>query len=419
MGTETRNTSKIIFKGEDRTRGAVRSARGGFTSLTRSIGGVTAGFLSVYAAIAAVNKAMAETSSLQNMENRLRLVAGAGGDVEAIQQRLFDIALRTRQPVGDLAETYARLGLAADASGIALSDLEGVVETIGKASAISGASSQEAANAIRQFTQGFQSGRFAGEELRAVLEQLPRLAKLIADGMGVSIGKLRELGKTGKLTTQQLHAAIKKGAGDVATEFETMDITIDQATTNLKTSLRRLLDAWVVNTGAASDFADMIDKVAQKLSAAADNDPLERRAEVLEKIRKLQVNPRDYTVHQSLAELRSELAGINEELHKAGRKRLWSDLQADAKSATRRLNKADADATAAKAADVEARRPALEKARGANEPDVISDMIGSRDEYRQALRDRAADKAEANQREFEERRDAMIAQHRGNAGDNG
>ena len=32
-------------------------------------------------------------NELQNMENRLRLVAGAAGDVESIQQRLFDVAL--------------------------------------------------------------------------------------------------------------------------------------------------------------------------------------------------------------------------------------------------------------------------------------------------------------------------------------
>ena len=216
--------------------------------LASSAKGLAAQFIGIYAAWRGAEKLFTSSNALQNMENRLRLVAGAGGDVEAIQQRLFDVALRTRQPVSDLAETYARLGLAAEASGIALSDLEGVVETIGQASAISGATAQESANAIRQFTQGFQSGRFAGEELRAVLEQLPRLATLIADGLGVSVGKLRELGKTGKLTTQQLHAAIKKGAGDVQAEFDTMDKTLDQAATNLETSLLRIVDAMLVNT---------------------------------------------------------------------------------------------------------------------------------------------------------------------------
>ena len=266
MAVNTKNTSRIIYEGKDNTRKAVKSAKGGFSSLTKSVLRATSGIISAYAAINATKALVRGANELQNMENRLRLVAGAAGDVESIQQRLFDVALRTRQPVKDLAETYARLGLAAEASGIPLAALESVVETIGQASAISGASAQESANAIRQFTQGFQSGRFAGEELRAVLEQLPRLATLIAEGMGVSVGQLRELGKTGKLTTQQLYEAIKKGRVGVQVEFDSMNATIDQASTNIKTALLRIEDAWLVNTGLAQSYADALNDVADGLN---------------------------------------------------------------------------------------------------------------------------------------------------------
>ena len=265
----TTNTSRLILQGEDKTKKSVKSAKTGFTSLGASIARTTGLITAAYAAVASTGKIVSATNSLQNMENRLRLVAGAGGDVEKTQQRLFDIALRTRQPVKDLAETYARLGLAAEASGIPLQALENVVETIGKASAISGATAVESANAIRQFTQGFQSGRFAGEELRSVLEQLPRLAVAIADGMDVPVGQLREMGKRGELIPKQIYDALVKQGPKIQKEFEKMQITLDQAATNIQTALLRALDEWVVNSGAAGDIAESLNTLAMEINEIA------------------------------------------------------------------------------------------------------------------------------------------------------
>src|SRR5690606_40213995 len=46
-------------------------------------------------------------------------------------------------------------------------------------------------------------------DLRSVLEQMPRLAQAIAEGMGVTVGELRVLGQQGQLTSQQVIRAIQ------------------------------------------------------------------------------------------------------------------------------------------------------------------------------------------------------------------
>ena len=76
---------------------------------------------------------------------------------------------------------------------------------INQAVAISGATTQEASAGLIQFCSGV--GHPVGSKakrLRAVLEQIPRLARSIADGLGVTVGELRRLGSEGLLTPQAI-----------------------------------------------------------------------------------------------------------------------------------------------------------------------------------------------------------------------
>jgi tape measure domain-containing protein len=55
--------------------------------------------------------------------------------------------------------------------------------------------------ALTQLSQGLASGTLRGEELNSVMEQTPRLAQALAQGMGVSIGQLRAMGAEGRITS--------------------------------------------------------------------------------------------------------------------------------------------------------------------------------------------------------------------------
>ena len=51
-----------------------------------------------------------------------------------------------------------------------------------------------------QFGQALASGELRGAELNSVMEQTPALAQAIADGLGVSVGALKDMGKNGELS---------------------------------------------------------------------------------------------------------------------------------------------------------------------------------------------------------------------------
>ena len=73
---------------------------------------------------------------------------------------------------------------------------------------VSGASAATSAAGITQFGQALSSGRLNGDELRSVLENLPRLAQALADGLGVTVGELRRMGEAGELTGQKVAGAL-------------------------------------------------------------------------------------------------------------------------------------------------------------------------------------------------------------------
>ncbi|MCU6209440.1 tape measure protein, partial [Enterobacter cloacae] len=94
-----------------------------------------------------------------------------------------------------------------------------ITETINKAMIVSGATTAESTAAIIQFSQGLQSGVLRGDEFRSVMEQAPRLGKMIADGLGVGTAGLRQMANTGQLTADVVINAISKAAGTIEDEF--------------------------------------------------------------------------------------------------------------------------------------------------------------------------------------------------------
>src|SRR3546814_4322525 len=73
-----------------------------------------------------------------------------------------------------------------------------ITEIAAKAAKLSGGAQVSQDAGLYQFSQGIGSGTLAGDELKSIRENTLRLAKAIADGLDVPIGKLKELGKQGR-----------------------------------------------------------------------------------------------------------------------------------------------------------------------------------------------------------------------------
>lgn len=236
-----------------------------FTGLSTAAG-LAARAVAAIGITASVGEFVRMADASTNVASRLGLVTSSAAELASVQARLFGIAQSSRVSFTDLVGTYAQVARSTKDLGVSQTALLGVIQTISQAVTISGGSAASAQAALTQLSQGFASGALRGEELNSILEQTPRLAQALADGLGVGVGKLRELGQAGELTSEKVLGALEKSAAGVAAEFGKMAVTVEQASTNAANSVLRLVGAFDRLLGVTSAIGGAI----QTISNAVD-----------------------------------------------------------------------------------------------------------------------------------------------------
>lgn len=180
-------------------------------------------------------------------------------------QNLMRISSATGGSLQDTAKLWETLSTALRDTGATNGQIIQLTETLQKIGRIGGSSTEEMANALRQFGQSISSGTVRAEEFNSILEQMPELARQIAAGMGVSIGELRQLMLDGKLTAEDALNAIQKQTGSVNAEFEKLPRTLSQANTALTNSFLSMIDSVNQATGASNGLVAVIDSMTAAL----------------------------------------------------------------------------------------------------------------------------------------------------------
>lgn len=254
-----------VRPGANEIRGALRGVQGetrqtsqSFLLLRRVIGATLT--------IAAIRQVSRYTDEWTLLNNRLRLVTDSQQELTTVQGEIIDLARQTRIPLTSAAELFSRVARSSEELGESQRALLDVTRTVNQAIQISGATTQEAAAGTIQFAQGLASGALRGDELRSVLEQLPRLARALADGLDVSIGELRELGSEGELTAERVIGALQGQAPEIQREFEQITPTIGSALSALGTSLRELFGRINDVTGVSRGISGVLISVANSIN---------------------------------------------------------------------------------------------------------------------------------------------------------
>ncbi|MBK4587842.1 tape measure protein, partial [Enterobacter hormaechei] len=174
--------------------------------------------------------------NMSQLNARIERLTGSAATASQTMQSLMRISSATGGSLQDTAKLWETLSTALRDTGATNGQIIQLTETLQKIGRIGGSSSEEMANALRQFGQSISSGTVRAEEFNSILEQMPELARQIAAGMGVSIGELRQLMLDGKLTAEDALNAIQKQTGSVNAEFEKLPRTLSQANTALTNS---------------------------------------------------------------------------------------------------------------------------------------------------------------------------------------
>lgn len=242
---------------------------GAVTAVLGAARGQLIGLASVASAALATRQVAAYADSWTSVSSRLSLVTQGSAELARAQADLFQTAQDTRSEFVGAANLFATLSRQAQTLGASYKQLLLSTTAIGQAFVVSGASAESYQQAIIQLGQGLGAGAVMGEELNSILEQAPRLAQAIADGLGVGVAELKALGAEGKLTAKAIFDAILKEAPKIEAEFARMKPTISAAFTVLNNAALQWIGQADQASGASADVAQAIMGLADNLDSAA------------------------------------------------------------------------------------------------------------------------------------------------------
>lgn len=238
------------------------------------VGNKISNLLDRFNALLAVVGVTVSVSQLISMVDQWKTIAGQVKNVtkserEAleVQKELYQIADRTRQSYASTSQLFTSIARNSSELGKSNGEILNFTEDVSNAMILGGGDAASQSAALVQLGQALGSGTLRGDELNSIMEQAPRLAKVIADGMGVTIGQLRNLGAEGKLTAIDVFNAVRSQSDRLKMEMGKMPWTFEQALTKMSNKLGNFFYNIEKRTGIVSSLAEGMADVADAIDS--------------------------------------------------------------------------------------------------------------------------------------------------------
>ena len=201
------------------------------------------GVAGAYLGIQGLNKLTQLSDTMAQTTARLNLLTNySAEETEALNDRIYASAMRSRMAYQDVAASVSKLGLLAGKSFKSNDEIVAFTELMNKNFKIGGASIQEQSSAMYQLTQAMASGRLQGDEYRSIIENAPLLANSIEDYMRnvqKAKGTMKDWASDGLLTADVIKAAMFSSADDVEQRFKNMPVAWVEVWTMATNKLQR------------------------------------------------------------------------------------------------------------------------------------------------------------------------------------
>ncbi len=243
--------------------GGVNGLNSSMSSLRSTAADLAGPLLAMFGGATLTKSIYDAAEAYSSLTNRMRLVTETANELSTAQSAVFQIAQSAYQPLTATAELYQRIATNQKELKLTGEGVAGIVGTISKTLAISGASAASSSAALVQLGQAFASGTLRGEELNSVMEQAPALAQAIAAGMGKTVGELRALGAAGLLTAEAVVQALQKQEAAVDALFNKTAVTIGNSLTAFGNSFTQMIGKLDQVSGASQAIASSIVDVSK------------------------------------------------------------------------------------------------------------------------------------------------------------
>ena len=260
-----RQDIKVRITGENKTGAAFKKFRGDVDSTKSAIASLRNQIIAAFG----VRELVRAGDTFVNLQNRMGALTGTAAGTAEAMAHMKRIALESRSDFDAVGDLFAKITFATKEMGLSQQQVADATQTVANTFIISGANAIEAANASRQLAQGLASGTLRGDELNSVMEQNSALAELLAKGLGVSTGQLREMGAAGKITAENILPTLISATAETSEIVGNMNTTIGQSVSMLKTNFITLVGEVEKSTGIFAATANTVGFLAQNIEILA------------------------------------------------------------------------------------------------------------------------------------------------------
>lgn len=259
---DSRQAEQGIDRLDNDMRGLGRTSDGIQTKLTAVASALAAAF--------SVQQITAYADAYTNIQNRLRVVTDSTEQLTRVTVSLLQTANDTRASFDATSSLYSTLARSTEELAISEERLIAITKTVNQSFAVSGASADEAANAIRQLSQGLAAGALRGDEFNSVAEQAPGILRAVANETGKSVGQLREFAAEGGITAELLIRAIENYSDVVQTEFDKTNRTFQQSTVVAQNNATAFIGSSELVKQATSEAGNALVFLSENLEALSN-----------------------------------------------------------------------------------------------------------------------------------------------------
>lgn len=255
----------------DKTAASFKRGKKQLDSTQKAMRGLAKLLLTVLG-VRAIIRIVKLADSFNVLQQRIKTATKNTGDFVRVNRRLFAITQQTGSSLKTNVGLFQALARASAELGATNSQMLDLTQTVNQLGVISGSTNDELKFGVRQFTQGLSSGIFRAEEFNSILENLPELANRIAQGMDLTVGRLRTAIIVGKIMSKDVFEALLSQTKQINEDFKDIEVSVARAGQTLLTSLQKATSEFGKSSGFLTFMAKNLVSISKSFDAISFSD---------------------------------------------------------------------------------------------------------------------------------------------------
>jgi len=199
-----------------------------------------------------------------DIADKLRIVTTGQENLIQVTEQLREISNAGAASLKTSAVAYQQLALASAELGKTQGELINFLGNLELTVRASGASIDESEAAVKALSYAMSTGEVSGRALKTILQDIPTVGDAIAQHLGVTRSGLKELGDQGKISAQDLFAALEK-VPPKTKELAEQNTGLQESYVSLKNELVLFVGEVDKTSGATSGATAAIDFLARSV----------------------------------------------------------------------------------------------------------------------------------------------------------